>query len=125
MKGLNMKIRKNMASADMAFNLRNAIWAFPYLAVMGLIWGYLADGSSGAWLGLVAAVLVGAMIGSAASILKGVLGQGAVNTLCVLDRKTIDIRERLAGDLNGVRYYKLCHRFDHALLAREKKSCER
>jgi len=115
-----MKLRKDVDSADMALNLRNAIWALPYLSVMGLIWGYLAGGSSGAVVGLVAAILVSAMIGSATSILSGVLGEGAVNTLYGLGRKTIGIRERLAGDLNVVRYHKLCNRFDHALLTLEE-----
>ena len=114
-----MKSRQDAESADPALNLKNALWALPYLVVMGLIWGYLADGSSGAWVGLVAAILVSAMIGSATSILSSVLGEGAVNTLYGLDRKTIGFRERLAGDLNVVRYHRLCNRFDHALLALE------
>ena len=115
-----MKIRKDGDSADMALNLRNAIWALPYLAVMGFIWGYLAGGSSGVVVGLVAAICVSAMIGSATSILSGVLGEGAVNTLYGLNRKTIGLRDRLAGDLNVVRYHKLCNRFDDALMALEK-----
>jgi hypothetical protein len=85
-----MKLRKDVNSADMALNLRNAIWALPYLAVMGLIWGYLAGGSSGAVVGLVAAILVSAMIGSATSILSGVPGGGAANTLYGLGRKTMN-----------------------------------
>ena len=115
-----MKLRKDVDSADMALNLRNAIWALPYLVVMGLIWGYLAGGSSGAVVGLLAAILVSAMIGSATSILSDVLGEGAVNTLYGLGRKTMGLRERLAGDLNVVRYHKLCNRFDQALLALEE-----
>jgi len=115
-----MKLRKNADSADMALNLRNAIWALPYLAVMGLIWGYLAGQSSGAVVGLVVAIFVSAMIGSASSILSGALGEGAVNTLYDPGRKSIGIRERLAGDLNVVRYHTLCNRFDDALLALEE-----
>jgi len=115
-----MKLRKDVDAAGMALNLRNAIWALPYLIVMGLIWGYLAGGSSGAVVGLLAAILVSAMIGSATSILSDVLGEGAVNTLYGLGRKTMGLRERLAGDLNVVRYHKLCNRFDQALLALEE-----
>jgi hypothetical protein len=33
-----MKPLKNVDSADLALILRNTIWAFPYLAVMGLMW---------------------------------------------------------------------------------------
>ena len=115
-----MKLRKDVDSAGMTLNLKNAIWALPYLVLMGLIWGYLAGGSSGAVVGLLAAILVSAMIGSATSILNGVLGEGAVNTLYGLGRNTIGLPERLAGDLNVVRYHKLCNRFDQALLALEE-----
>lgn len=112
-----MKPRNDMESSDMTFNLRNAIWALPYLVVMGLIWGYLAGGSSGAVVGLVAAILVSATIGSATSTLRGVPGEGFANTFFDLNRRTIGLRDRLAGDLNVIRYHKLCNRFDLALLA--------
>jgi hypothetical protein len=112
----NMKPLKDVDSADLALAFRNAVWAFPYLAVMGLIWGYLAGGSSGAVVGLAAALLVSATIGSAASSFTGRLGAGVVNTLFGLGRRTIGIRERMAGDLNVVRYHKLCNQFEDALL---------
>jgi tetratricopeptide (TPR) repeat protein len=83
---------------------------------MGLIWGYLAGGSSGAAVGLAVAFLVSATIGTAASTFTGRLGEGAVNTFFGLRRRTISIRERMTGDLNVVRYHKLCNRFDDALL---------
>jgi len=111
-----MKPLKDVDSADLALTLKNAVWAFPYLAVMGLIWGYLAGGSSGAAAGLVVAFAVSAAIGTATSIFTGVLGGGAVNVFYGLGRRTIGIRERMAGDLNVVRYHKLCNRFDDALL---------
>jgi hypothetical protein len=112
-----MKPLKNVDSANLALILRNTIWAFPYLAVMGLMWGYLAGGSSGAVAGLAVAFLVSAAIGPAASNLTGRLGEGAVNTLFGLNRRTIGSRERMAGDLNVVRYHKLCNRFkDECLL---------
>jgi tetratricopeptide (TPR) repeat protein len=111
-----MKPLRDVDSADLALAFRNAVWAFPYLAVMGLIWGYLAGGSSGAVVGLAAALLVSATIGSAASSFTGRLGAGVVNTLFGLGRRTIGIRERMAGDLNVVRYHKLCNQFEDALL---------
>jgi tetratricopeptide (TPR) repeat protein len=115
-----MKPLKNVDSANLALILRNTIWAFPYLAVMGLMWGYLAGGSSGAVAGLAVAFLVSAAIGPAASNLTGRLGEGAVNTLFGLNRRTIGSRERMAGDLNVVRYHKLCNRFKDALLKIEE-----
>ena len=115
-----MKPLKDVNSGESALILRNAIWAFPYLAVMGLIWGYLAGGSLGAVAGLVVAFLASATIGSATSIFTGVLGGGAVNVFCGLGRRTIGTRERMAGDLNVVRYHKLSNRFDDALLKIEE-----
>ena len=112
--------RKNMDSTVRVFDLRNAIWALPYLVVMGLIWGYLAGGSSGALVGLAAAVLVSAMIGSATSMVSAPQGDGAVNTPYRHACKTRGHQNRLAGDLNVVRYHKLCNRFEQALLALEK-----
>ena len=111
-----MKPRKNTDSADAALTLRNATWAFPYIAVMGLIWGYLAGGSTGALIGLMAAVAVSALIGTATTSLAGNVGGGAVNTLYGLGRRTIGNRERAAGDLNVVRYHKQCNRYDEALV---------
>jgi hypothetical protein len=88
-----MKPLKNLDSADSALILKNAIWAFPYLAVMGLIWGYLARGFFGAVVGLVVAFLVSAAIGSASLAVTGRIGEGGVNTPYGLGRTTIGIRE--------------------------------
>lgn len=111
-----MKSRKDVDSADAALTLRNVIWAFPYLAVMGLIWGYLADESSGAIVGLAVAAAASVMIGPATTIFTATQGGGAVNTLYGLGKSAFGVRERLSGDLNVVRYHKLCHRFDDALI---------
>jgi tetratricopeptide (TPR) repeat protein len=116
----NMNSLKDVDSANLALTLRNAIWVFPYLAVMGLIWGYLARGPSGALAGLAVAFLVSAVLGPAASNLTGKLGEGAVNTLFGLSRGTIGTRERMAGDLNVVRYHKLSNQFEDALLKIEE-----
>ncbi len=87
-----MKPRKNTDSADAALTLRNTIWAFPYLAVMGLMWGYLADESSGAIVGLAVAAAASVLIGPATTIFSETLGGGAVNTLYGLGRRTMTLR---------------------------------
>lgn len=115
-----MKPLKDVDSASLALILRNTIWVFPYLAVMGLMWGYLAWGSSGAVAGLAVAFLVSAVIGPAASSFTGTLGGSAVNRLFGLGRRTIGTRERMAGDLNVVRYHKLGNQFEDALLKIEE-----
>jgi tetratricopeptide (TPR) repeat protein len=115
-----MKSLKDVDSANLALTVRNAIWVFPYLAVMGLIWGYLAGGPSGAVAGLAVAAFVSAAIGPAASNFTGRMGEGAVNTLFGLGRRTTGPRERMAGDLNVVRYHKLSNQFEDALLKIEE-----
>jgi len=110
----------NGVSADAVFKLKNTIWAFPYLAVMGLIWGYLAGAYSGAIAGLAAAAALSVMLGSTTSIFTPTPGGSADSTGSVPTRNTMGVRKRPASDLNVVRYYKLCHRFDDALIEIEK-----
>jgi hypothetical protein len=102
---------RNVDSTNAVFKLKNTIWAFPYLAVMGMIWGYLAGASSGAIAGLAAA---------AAISVTGTPGGGAANTRSFPARSTLGVRKQLATDLNVVRYQKLCHRFDDALIKIEE-----
>jgi tetratricopeptide (TPR) repeat protein len=116
----NMKTRKEVNSADAALNFRVILWAFPYLALIGLCLGYLAGGTPGAIAGLLTATAVSALIGSVTTIFTGALGGGAVNALYGTGRRTIGVRERLSGDLNVVRYHKLCNRFDEALIKIEE-----
>lgn len=115
-----MKPAHNIISADTTLKLKNTIWALPYLAVMGLIWGYLADASSGAIVGLVAAVAISVLIGPATAIFNGPRGSGAISTRSKPTRSNTILRKQPASDLNAVRYHKLCHQFDDALLKIEE-----
>jgi tetratricopeptide (TPR) repeat protein len=110
-----MKPGNNVDSADAVLKLKNTIWAFPYLAVMGLIWGYLAGASSGAIVGLVAAVAISVFVGSATPAFTATPRGSAINTRSACARSTKSVQKQLTSDLNVVRYYKLCHRFDDAL----------
>ena len=111
-----MKPLKDVNSANAALTLRNTLWALPYLAVIGSSLGYLTGGLPGAFIGLLAAAAVSAIIGSAATIFTGIVGGGAVNVFYGIGRKTIGLRERLAGDLNVAKHHKSCDRFDEALI---------
>ena len=115
-----MRSGNNVESADAVLKVKNTIWAFPYLAVMGLIWGYLAGASSGAIAGLAAAAAISVLLGSATSIFTGTPGGGADNTRTVPVRSTMGMPKQLASDLNVVRYHKLCHRFEDALIKIEE-----
>jgi len=110
----------NGVSANAVFKLKNTIWAFPYLAVMGLIWGYLAGASSGAIAGLAAAAAISVMLGSTTSIFTATPGEGAAITRSGPARSTMGVGRQRTSDLNVVRYYKLCHRFDDALIKVEE-----
>jgi tetratricopeptide (TPR) repeat protein len=107
-------------SADAVLKLKNIVWAFPYLAVMGLIWGYLAGTFSGAIVGLAAAAGISVLIGSTTPIFAETPAGSTVNTRFGPTKNTIPVHKRLASDLNVVRYHKLCHRFDDALLTIEE-----
>jgi hypothetical protein len=114
-----MTPRNNVDSANAVFKLKNTIWAFPYLAVMGLIWGYLAGASSGAIAGLAAAAAISVLLGAATSIFTGTPG-GGTDTLSGPTKSTMAVRTQPASDLNIVRYHKLCHQFDDALIRIEE-----
>jgi hypothetical protein len=111
-----MKPAHNIISADTTLKLKNTIWALPYLAVMGLIWGYLADASSGAIVGLVAAVAISVLMGPVTAIFNRPRGASAISTGPKPTGSNTGVRKQLASDLNAVRYHKLCHQFDDALL---------
>ena len=110
-----MRPVSNADSGNILFKLKNTIWAFPYLAVMGLIWGYLADASSGAITGLAAATVLSVLLGSKTSIFTATPGGSTADTRSGPASSTTGVRRQRATDLNAVRYHKLCHRFDDAL----------
>ena len=111
-----MNFLKDVNSANAALTLRNTLWALPYLGVLGLTVGYSTGGLMGAFIGLMAAAAVSTIIGSATTIFTGIVSGGAVNVFYGMGRKTIHLRERLAGDLNVAKHHKLCNRFDEALI---------
>ena len=111
-----MKSRKNIDSAQTALTFRNILWALPYLAVIGLFLGYMSWGPLGAFIGLLVAIAISATVGPATTVFAGILGDGAVDLFYGLGRKTIGLREQLAGDLNIAKHHKSCDRFDEALI---------
>ena len=111
-----MKPSGGRDSNDAVFAFRNTIWAFPYLAVMGLIWGYLADASSGAIAGLLIAAATSVWVGKATTISSATSNESGVSTFRNPGSKTASDRRQSVNDLNIVRYHKLCHQFDDALI---------
>jgi len=87
---------------------------------MGMIWGYLAAASSGAIAGLLIAAGACVLIGKATSIFCETSDESAADTLREPGSTATDVRKRSPGDLNVVRYLKLCQRFDDALIKIEE-----
>jgi hypothetical protein len=110
----------NGVSTNAVFKLKNTVWAFPYLAVMGLIWGYLAGAFPGAIAGLAAAAAISVILGSTTSIFTATPGNGAANIRCAPAGSNMDLSRHRSTDLNVVRYHQLCHRFDDALIKVEE-----
>lgn len=111
-----MKSFGDRNSAPAVLIIRNTLWAFPYLAVMGLIWGYLADESSGALAGLLIAAATSVWVGKAITISSETSNESGVSTFCNRRGDTPGNGAQSVNDLNIVRYHKLCHRFDDALI---------
>ncbi len=61
-----MKTHFKSMSAAASSTFKNFIWALPFLAVMGMIWGYLAAAGKGAAVGLFFAALADVIIAVAA-----------------------------------------------------------
>ena len=113
---MDMKPLNDVNSAEKALILKNILWAFPYLGMIGFIGGFALAGSIGALIGLMAAAVVSAMIGSTSSFFTGKISDSAINTFYGLGRRTYGLREQLAGDLNVARHHKLFNHFDEALI---------
>jgi tetratricopeptide (TPR) repeat protein len=111
-----MKPRKDIDSAQTALTFRNILWALPYLSLIGLFLGYMSWGPLGAFIGLLIGIAISATVGSTTTFFVGILGGGAVNVFYGIGRKTIGLREQLAGDLNIAKHHKSCDRFDEALI---------
>ena len=110
-----MRPVNHVDSSNTVFKLKNTIWAFRYLAVMGLIWGYLADATTGAIAGLAVAAALSVMLGSTTSIFSATRDEGGDGTRSGPANRPTGARRQRITDLNVVRYHKLCHRFYDAL----------
>ena len=115
-----MKPPADINSAPAILIIRNSLWAFPYLAVMGLIWGYLADASSGAIAGLLIAAATSVWVGKATTIFSETSHESGLGTFRNPGSKSASDRGQSVTDLNIVRYHKLCHQFDDALIKIEE-----
>ncbi len=73
--------------------LKNAICALPYLAVMGMIWGYLLNAASGVIIGLLIAALAAAISGIATTIFSSRPAGGVAHRRYDPGRNTAGVRK--------------------------------
>jgi hypothetical protein len=67
-KGTRMEIHSDLMPAANATRFKNILRILPYLAVMGMIWGYLAAALSGLVLGLLLASVTSVVISIAGKL---------------------------------------------------------
>lgn len=63
-----MRTHNNLMPSAVLTKFKNTIWALPYLAVMGMIWGYLAAAGTGLIIGLLIATVTSIIISKAGKL---------------------------------------------------------
>lgn len=105
-----LKIKTPFKDVDTVRNasiLRNFMWVFPFLALLGLVLKGI--------LGVLIAIPVSAVAALIAEIFSGLIGGGVANLLYGTGRRNIDVREQLSGTISQARCYKMSKDFEKAL----------
>ena len=63
-----MQTHNDLVPSAALTKLKNTLWVLPYLAIMGMIWGYLAAAVSGVIIGLLIAAAASVIIGTTSEI---------------------------------------------------------
>jgi hypothetical protein len=108
----SQKQLKDVDSARQAILLNSFMRTFPFLGTLGLF--------TGGFQGLVIAAAASAVTAICTDVLSGIIGNGSVNTLFGMGRRTSTIRERLAGDLSQARFHKMKQNYDSAIAKLEE-----
>jgi tetratricopeptide (TPR) repeat protein len=104
---------KDLASRTRMFGI--SAWVFPFLALIGLIGGYLYYGTIGAVLGIVAALVVSVLVAFGAMATTGSIGGSVVDMLYGRRRGLWSLREQLEGPLRQARTEFEAEMFEKAL----------
>jgi len=106
---------KDTDSAIAIIRLKAFLWSVSPLSVLGLIYGAAIGGIKGFFIGLP----LGAIVGFIAYLLVIFLGNKSADFFAFIygSRKANwNVKERLEGDLDQIRYQKMNKRFDRALV---------
>ena len=102
---------KDVDIAKRALILTSFMKVFPLLAILGLVlWGVL---------GILVALLVSIVAAMVSEALSDFFG-GSVQILYGVGRRTMTVRDQLAGTMSIARNHKMNKRFDQALLSIEE-----
>ena len=104
---------KDLAARTRMFGI--SAWVFPFLALIGLIGGYLYYGTIGAVLGIILALVVSVLVAFGAMTTTGSIGGSAVDMLYGRRRGLWSLREQLEGPLRQARTEFEAEMFEKAL----------
>ncbi len=104
---------KDLAARTRMFGI--SAWVFPFLALIGLIGGYLYYGTIGAVLGVILALGVSLVVAFGTMTVTGSIGGSAVDMLYGRRRGLWSLREQLEGPLRQARTEFEAEMFEKAL----------
>jgi len=104
---MGLKPLKDIDSAKSALILKNFMWAFPFLAILGLVLKGI--------LGVLIAIPVSVAVALIAVMISGLIGGGSANLLYGTGRRNIDVRDQLSGTMSQARCHKMSKDYDKAL----------
>jgi tetratricopeptide (TPR) repeat protein len=104
---------KDLVTRTRMFSI--SAWVFPFLALIGLIGGYLYYGAIGAIVGIVLALAVSVLVAAGTMATTGSIGGLAVDLLYGRRRGLWSLREQLEGPLRQARTQFEAEQFEQAL----------
>ena len=104
---------KDLVSRSRMFSI--SAWVFPFLALLGLLGGYLYYGTTGAIVGIIAALGVSVLVAAGTTATTGSIGGSAVDLLYGRRRGLWSLREQLEGPLRQARTQFEAEMFEQAL----------
>ncbi len=112
---MKKKPLKDKDSVAVSLFLKDAFWPLPYLCLFGLVLGSLAGGILGAIFGIIAGVIVSIIVSLISMFISNKFGQAAA-FIYKGSGSNWTLQEKMAGDMDQVRYHKMNKKYDQALL---------
>jgi uncharacterized membrane protein len=94
--------------------LKSIVIPFPYLGLLGMIVGYMSYGILGTIFGIIVAITLSIIVGIITTTITNTFGKSS-DLLFGRGKSTINLQERLEGELQQARYHKMNQRYDEAL----------